>query len=133
MKAFWASATTDPTAARGAVASGVREAGVAEAQVGGSCVMNRVVGDVARDGWVCVACGVDVLWAPGFAFAQAAEDEGDGRGSAFGAALGNDVRTATHRACRGRVGGVLRKGSLFREGRVCTIRANPAILVKGVT
>ncbi|MEI6171713.1 MAG: hypothetical protein WCQ45_04450 [bacterium] len=95
MKVFWASATTDPTAARGAVASGVREVGAAEAQDGGSCVMNRAAGDVARDGWVCVACGVDAFWTPGFASAQAAEDEGEGRGSASGSALGNDVRTAT--------------------------------------
>ncbi len=133
MKVLWASATTDPTAARGAVASGVREAGAAEAQVGGSCVMNRAVGDVARECLVCAACGVDAFWAPGFASAQAAEDEGEGRGSASGSVLGNDVRTATCRARRDRVGDVLRKGSLFREGRVCTIRTNPAILVKGVT
>lgn len=47
--------------------------------------------------------------------------------------LWRDVVTPAHSARRGRIGGVLRKGSLFREGRVCTIRANPAILVKGVT
>ncbi len=95
--------------------------------------MNRAVGDVARDGWVCVASGVDAFWTPGLASAQAAEDEGEGRGAVSGSALGNDVRTATYRARRDRVGGVLRKGSLFREGRVCTIQANPAIPVKGVT
>jgi hypothetical protein len=47
--------------------------------------------------------------------------------------LWRDVLTPVHSARRGRIGTVLRKGSLFREGRVCTIRANPAILVKGVT
>ena len=47
--------------------------------------------------------------------------------------LCRDVCTPVHSVRRDRLGGVLRKGSLFREGRVCTIRANPAILVKGVT
>jgi len=83
MKVLWASATTDPTAVRGAVVSGVREAGIAEAQVGGACAMNRAAGDVTRDGWVCVTCDVDAFWLRRFASAGAAENEEERTGICF--------------------------------------------------
>jgi stage V sporulation protein SpoVS len=69
MKVLWASATTDSTAVRGAVASGVRETGAAKARVSGRRVMARAVRDVAQDGWVRVTCGADAFWVPGFASA----------------------------------------------------------------
>jgi len=66
MKALKVSATSDPSAAAGAIANGIRENGVAEVQVIGPRAVNQAVKAIAIARGYLAASGLDVYCVPSF-------------------------------------------------------------------
>lgn len=84
------SANSDPTAAAGAIANGVRDCGAAEVQVIGPRAVNQAIKAIAIARGFLAAGGLDVYCVPSFASIQVGEEEQE--------------RTAIHFAIRTRHG-----------------------------
>lgn len=75
MQLLRVSSTSDPAAAAGAIASGIREKGTAEIQVVGPRAVNHAVKAIAIARGYLAASGVDAYCVPSFASIQVGFDE----------------------------------------------------------
>jgi len=75
MQVLKVSSSSDPSAAAGAIANGIREMGVAEVQVIGPRAVNQAVKAIAIARGYLAASGLDVYCVPSFASVQIEDGE----------------------------------------------------------